>query len=305
MEAVLCIDLGGTKSAASLVTRSGEIIYRTAELTPSHASGNDLANFLISLGNKVIQNTDASPIGIGVSVGGPADARRGEAWAAPALPGWGQGYPLAATLSAAFRGTTVRIENDADATALAEHRFGAGQGTHTMAFLTVGTGIGSGLIVENRLLRGKSGAGGEIGHVAVDHPGRPCVCGMTGCLEAYACGPSIVKIAQELGSAATDGPSAVALARAGEAAAKQAFDQAGEMLGRGLATLSMLIEPQRFVLGTLAVHAPDLLIPPARASHARHAWSRNASNVDIVPAGLGDRAQDLAALCAFLARESE
>jgi glucokinase len=259
----------------------------------------------MSLGKKVIQSTAASAIGIGVSVGGPADARRGEAWAAPALPGWGQGYPLAATLSDAFDGITVRLENDADATALAEHRFGAGQGTHTMAFLTVGTGIGSGLIVENRLLRGKSGAGGEIGHVAVDHPGRACVCGMHGCLEAYACGPSIVKIAQELGSAATDGPSAVALARAGETAAKQAFDQAGEMLGRGLATLSMLIEPQRFVLGTLAVHAPDLLIPPAKASHARHAWSRNASNVDIVPAGLRDRAQDLAALCAFLARESE
>ena len=86
MEAVLCIDLGGTKSAASLVTRSGEIIYRTAEHTPAHASGNDLAAFLISLGKKVIQSTAASPIGIGVSVGGPADARRGKAWAAPALP---------------------------------------------------------------------------------------------------------------------------------------------------------------------------------------------------------------------------
>jgi glucokinase len=240
-----------------------------------------------------------------VSVGGPTDARRGEAWAAPALPGWGNGYPLASVLSDAFDGITVRLENDADATALAEHRFGAGQDTQTMAFLTVGTGIGSGLIVENRLLRGKTGAGGEIGHVCVDHPGRACVCGMHGCLEAYACGPSIVNVARELGSAASDGPSAVALARAGEPAAKQAFDQAGEMLGRGLATLSMLIEPERFVLGTLAVHASDLLIPPAEASLRRHSWARNVRGVTIVPAGLGDRAQDLAALCAFLARESD
>jgi glucokinase len=128
---------------------------------------------------------------------------------------------------------------------------------------------------------------------------------MSGCLEAYACGPSIVNVARELGSAATDGPSAVSLARAGEAAAKQAFDQAGEMLGRGLATLSMLIEPECFVLGTLAVHASDLLIPPAEASLRRYSWARNVSGVTIVPAGLGDRAQDLAALCAFLARESE
>ena len=87
--------------------------------------------------------------------------------------------------------------------------------------------------------------------------------------------------------------------------AKQAFDQAGEMLGRGLAMLSMLIEPERFVLGTLAVHASDLLIPSAEASLRRHSWARNVSGVTIVPAGLGDRAQDLAALCAFLARESE
>ena len=305
MEAVLCIDLGGTKSAASLVTRDGDIRFRTAAKTPGNAAADDLASFLISLGKTVLAETSELPIGIGVSVGGPTDARRGEAWAAPALPGWGHGYPLASVLSDAFDGITVRLENDADATALAEHRFGAGQGTQTMAFLTVGTGIGSGLIVENRLLRGKTGAGGEIGHVCVDHPGRACVCGMCGCLEAYACGPSIVNVARELGSAATDGPSAVALARAGEAAAKQAFDQAGEMLGRGLATLSMLIEPERFVLGTLAVHASDLLIPPAEASLRRHSWARNVSGVTIVPAGLGDRAQDLAALCAFLARESE
>ena len=126
MEAVLCIDLGGTKSAASLVTRDGDIRFRTAAKTPGIAAADDLASFLISLGKTVLAETFMKPIGIGVSVGGPTDARRGEAWAAPALPGWGNGYPLASVLSDAFNGITVRLENDADATALAEqHRLPA------------------------------------------------------------------------------------------------------------------------------------------------------------------------------------
>ena len=304
MDYVLCIDLGGTKSAASIVTRDGTILHRVAGPTPVNESADNITASLIALGKSAIECASVRIIGIGVSVGGPTHALRGEAWAAPAIPAWGEGYPLAEKIAQGFNGLPTRIENDADATALAEHRFGAGRGTANMAFLTIGTGIGSGLIVNNCLLRGKTGAGGEIGHVAVDHPGRLCVCGMHGCLEAYACGPSIVKIAQGLGSKATDGQSAAFLARSGEPQAAEAFGIAGEMLGRGLAVISMLVEPERYVLGTLAVHAADLLIPPAQQSLNRFCWARNAKGVSIVPAGLGDRAQDLAALCAFLAREN-
>jgi glucokinase len=140
----------------------------------------------------------------------------------------------------------------------------------------------------------------------VEPDGRPCLCGLRGCLEAYSSGPSIVRVAVERGFAGEPtGQTVIAAARAGEASAVFAVEQAARMLGRGLATLCMLLNPQRIVLGTLAVHAGDLLLPTVRETLRESAWSRLVDDVEIVPAALGDRAQDLAALCAFLHRRSE
>ena len=244
-----------------------------------------------------------SPVtGIGVSAGAPADAQRGLVFAAPNLPGWGaEGFPLAQRLSEALGGLPVRVENDADATALAEHRFGAGRGTRNMAFLTVGTGIGSGLILNGALHRGRRGAGGEIGHIAVVPGGRVCLCGLRGCLEAYASGPAVGKIALEQGwQGEASGRGVIEGARQGDAACLAALTQAAEHLGQGLATLAMLLDLERVVLGTLAVHAGELLLPRVRTVVRERAWPRLTEGLEIVPAALGDRAQDLAALCAWL-----
>jgi glucokinase len=302
---VLGIDLGGTKSAALIATADGHVVARVSDATPSQGGPEILVPFLLDLARAVrAQAAGAALVGCGVSAGAPADAARGIVYAAPNLPGWGaQGFPLEATLAQEL-GVPVRIENDADATALAEHRFGAGQGTREMAFLTLGTGIGAGLIVDGRLHRGARGAGGEIGHIAVEPGGRACSCGLSGCLEAYASGPSVVRIAVERGYEGSATGAAVAdAARAGDPAAGFAFDQAARWLGRGLATLAMLLNPERIVLGTLAVHAGDLLLPGARAALKAAAWPRLTHDLEIVPAALGDRAQDLAALCAWLHRE--
>jgi glucokinase len=302
---LLGIDLGGTKSAALIGTPTGEILARAAGPTPAQEGPDVIIPFLIALAKEALDRSPAPVAGVGVSAGAPADARTGRVFEAPNLPGWGRsGVPLADILSRELGGLPVYLENDADATALAEHRYGAGSGTHTMAFLTVGTGIGAGLILDGKLHRGARGAGGEVGHIAVEPGGRDCLCGLRGCLEAYSSGPSIVRVAVEQGfSGEATGPAVIAAARSGDTAAVFAVEQAGRMLGRGLATLCMLLNPQRIVLGTLAVHAGDLLLPRIRETLHESAWPRLVEDVEIVPAALGDRAQDLAALCAFLHRE--
>lgn len=299
---MLCIgiDLGGTKSAAVVGDpASGEILARVSAPTAAK-NALEAVTLLSGLAEQARTQAGQDVAGIGISAGAPADASRGLVFDAPNLPIFGtEGFPLAAGISERL-GLPAYLENDADATAFAEWRLGAGRGTQTMAFLTVGTGIGSGLILNGRLHRGREGAGGEIGHCCVQPGGLLCKCGLRGCLEAYASGPGIVRAAVENGFAGIEsGEAVVSAARAGDSAANFAIEQAGEMLGRGLATLAMILNPERFVLGTLAVHAGDLLLPVVRQSLARYCWSRLNEGLEVVPAELGDRAQDLAALCVF------
>jgi glucokinase len=302
---ILGIDLGGTKSAASLMTVTGDVLERVAASTPSLEGPSLLVSFLAELAQTVLSRcpNDLSVVGIGISAGAPADGKRGIVYSAPNMPGWGDaGFPLAERLSKRLDlPLPVALENDADATALAEHRFGAGKGIETMAFLTVGTGVGAGLILDGKLLRGAFGAGGEVGHIAVEPDGRSCSCGLRGCLEAYSSGPSLVRLAIERGfSGEPTGVAVIAAARTGDPEALFAVETAGTMLGRGIATLVMLLNPERIVLGTLAVHAGDLLLPLIKREMRARTWPRLQQSLTIVPAALGDRAQDLAALCAFL-----
>ncbi len=302
MNRILGIDLGGTKSAALISTEDGTVLGRVAAPTPANGDAEQLYTFLESLVKSVMKDHPGPVLGCGVSAGAPTDASQGVVYAAPNLPGWGAaGFPLATRLGNALGGVAVRVENDADATAMAEHRYGAGRGTQTMAFLTVGTGVGSGLVLDGRLHRGRIGAGGEIGHIAVEPTnGRTCPCGLTGCLEAYASGPSVLRVALEQGyQGPQDGLALANAARSGDPHARYAFDQAAEMLARGLATLTMLLNPERIVLGTLAVHAGDLLLDRIRERVALYTWKRLGDGLKIVPAELGDRAQDLAAICAW------
>ena len=303
---VLGVDLGGTKSAALIATPAGEIVCRLSAPTPAQSGPAVIVPFLLDLARRALAQSPGPVAGAGVSAGAPASAQTGRVFTAPNLPGWGDdGVPLARLLSEGLDGLPVALDNDANATALAEHRFGAGRGASDLAFLTIGTGIGAGLIVHGRLCRGATETAGEIGHVAVETDparARPCACGLRGCLEAYASGPSLVRIAIENGWAGEpSGPAVVAAARMNEAACSAAVALAGEMLGRGIATLCMVTNPERVVLGTLAVHAADLLLPVIERTVRERTWPRVHERLQIVPAELGDRAQDLAALCVWLA----
>ena len=297
---LLGIDIGGTKSAAVVGDAAGTIFARASAPTPPRWP--EALTLLRTLTRAACREADVKPAALaaaGVSYGGPVNTRTGLAQSPPNLPGWGD-LPLQALLSTEL-GLPVTVENDANATALAEHRWGAGAGCADMAFLTLGTGIGAGLILDGALYRGRSDLAGEIGHATI-YPGGPlCACGKRGCLEALASGTAIGRMGRErFGEPELTAHAVCARARLGDGIALSILADAAEALGLGLANLLHTLSLERIVLGTLAVHAADLLLEPVRVATKAHCWPQIWEGVSIVPAALGDAAQDKAALAAAL-----
>jgi glucokinase len=251
--------------------------------------------------------------GLGVLAPGPLDVERGLVLNPPNLPGWDR-TPVRDALAEAF-GRPVTLENDANAAALAEWRFGAGRGCDDLVFLTMSTGIGGGLILGGRLQRGVACSAGEIGHVPVEWDGEPCSCGLRGCLEAYAGGASWRRrlarvtppesgVARHAGGAALARPEhVVAAAREGDAFALAELARFNEYLARALVTIAFMLAPQRIVLGTIPTAAGEALcLAPVRERFRKHVWPFLASRIEVVPSALG---KDVAAHAALVvAREA-
>lgn len=309
---LLGVDIGGTKCAVALGMPDGSLLRRREEPTRADEMGPEaIIERLAAMARALLaEQAGGAPEGIGISCGGPLDSRTGIVHDPPNLRGW-DAVPVRAFFESAFPGVPVALENDANATALAEWRWGAGRGTRNMAFVTIGTGIGGGLILDGRLYRGTNDLAGEVGHQTILPNGPLCGCGKCGCLEALASGPAIARLAREsldygrgnrLLQAAGGKPAdiqarhVVAAAREGDPFSRSILAEAGTYLGIGLANLIQILNPERIILGTIAVHAGDLLLEPVRQSVADRAWERARSVCAIVPAELGDRAQDLAAI---------
>ena len=290
------IDIGGTKSAAVMGDAAGNVVARAGGSTPS--DWRDAVAFLCSCVQHVCAQCGCVPAdaaALGVSCGGPLDSATGIIYSPPNLPGW-DAVPLRTLLQEAFS-LPVAVENDANATALAEHRWGAGRGCQDLAFLTMGTGIGAGLILNGALYRGRGDLAGEIGHATVWPDGPLCLCGKYGCLETLASGTAIGRMGRERsGESGLTAQDVCARARSGDPIARSVIDDAARWMGIGLANLLQTLNLERIVLGTLAVHAGDLLLDPIRQETARHCWPRVWKGVQILPAALGDAAQDMAAL---------
>jgi len=301
MTLFLGIDIGGTKSAVVIGDKSGTVLARLSAPTPA-ASWPEAQSRLRTLTRAVCRDAGVKLTALtaaGVSYGGPVNSRTGIAQAPPNLPAWGD-LPLKALLEAEL-GLQVTVENDANATALAEHRWGAGQGCLDMAFLTLGTGIGAGLILNNALYRGRGDLAGEIGHAIVFPNGPLCVCGKRGCLEALASGTALGRRGREVfGDESLTAHDVCARARLGDPLALSIIADAALALGIGLANLLHTLNLERIVLGTLAVHAADLLLEPIRAATEANCWPEIWTGVSIVPAAFGDAALDKAALAAAL-----
>lgn len=307
MDKRIGIDVGGTNVKIALVDKSGKIIYSNS--VPTYAkmgyeyTVNNIKQAIKDLMKET--NTTAKDIdGIGFDFPGQVDYKTGVVKLAPNIPGW-VNVPIAQMIEEEFHIPT-RIDNDVRCAALGEMKFGAGQGCENFVCITVGTGIGSGLVVNGQLVRGASNAAGEIGHIKLQmKDGLICGCGDTGCLEAYASGPSIVAMAQNYikggkstkfrEMAAAEGgeitPYMVAkAAEAGDPVAKRIFAIVGEYIGIGLTSVINLLNPEKVIIGGGVAEAGDLLLDPIRKTIKERAMVVAGSAVEIVPAQLGNSA---------------
>jgi glucokinase len=310
---VIALDLGGTKLLSGIVDSGGVVRRRVVSATDTTDE-----KALLAQVDAAIEDLVADDVGaIGVGIPSLIDQRKGEAVESVNIPL--VGLPFRDHLSEKF-GLPVAIENDANAAALAEHRHGAGRGSRHMVMLTLGTGVGGGLILDGQLYRGSTGSAGELGHITIDLNGPPCQgrCPGRGHLEVLASGTAADALAREraeqnpegdLGRAAAEGKEvdahvAVELAAAGPGDARDVLEHVGRHLGVGIASLVNVFNPEVVVIGGGFARAGDLLLGSARAVVAETALVPARDQVRIVPALLGVEAGIIGAgLVAFEALE--
>lgn len=299
------IDVGGTNVKIALVDNDGKIIY--SNTVPTYAqmgyeyTVNNIKQAIRDLMKET--NTDSKSIeAIGFDFPGQVDYKTGVVKLAPNIPGW-VNVPIAQMIEEEFHIPT-KIDNDVRCAALGEMKFGAGRGCENFVCITVGTGIGSGLVINGQLVRGAANAAGEIGHIKLQmNDGPICGCGDTGCLEAFASGPSIVAMAQEYlkggkstkyREMAADGeitPYIVAkAAEAGDPVAKRIFEIVGTYIGMGLVSVINLLNPEKVIIGGGVAEAGDLLLDPIRKTIKERAMVVAGNSVEIVRAELGNSA---------------
>ena len=309
---VVGIDIGGTKLAAVVADKDGNILHKVRKPTESQRGPQHAVQLILSMVDEVLdlatlRREDIS--GIGVSCGGPLDTKTGIIYSPPNLPGW-DALPLKDLIESKFHIPTI-IENDANASALAEARFGGGRGYDYVLYMTMSTGIGGGIVANGEIYHGANDSAGEVGHQILLPDGPLCGCGKYGCLEALCSGPSIARRAQE---AVADQPHTRILAladgqvdrvrsehvlqaaRAGDALAVALVEETAYYMGWGIANLVNILNPQIVLLGTIAVAAGDLLLYPIRRTVTEMAMQRPLETVKIMPAELGDSIGDLAAI---------
>lgn len=293
------VDIGGTKLAAAVVDERGGIVAMARRRTPTQ-NPEHIADVVAETVAQFGQEYDVVAVGVGAA--GFVDAARSRIVFAPNLA-W-RNTPLQQQIASRIP-VPVIVENDANAAAWGEYRFGAGEHEPDLVLLTIGTGIGGGLLMSGRLHRGRFGAAGEPGHLRVVPDGRQCGCGNRGCLEQYCSGTALVRAARgiarnrpqqgarllELAGGDInhiDGPVVTKAAQEGDPAAVDCFTEIGRWLGQGLADLAAVLDPGRFVIGGGVAEAGPLLIDVARETYHATVTGRGYRELaDVVPAALG------------------
>ena len=315
---VVGIDIGGTKLATVVADRTGHILGKVRKPTLAERGPEYALDLLFDMVRETVnlagleQNAISA---IGVSCGGPLDTKTGIVYSPPNLPGW-DALPLKAKLESEFQ-VPVTIENDANASALAEYRFGGGRGYQAVLYMTMSTGIGGGIVIDGHIYHGANDSAGEVGHQILLPDGPPCGCGKRGCLEALCSGPAIARRAQaaiqaqitEAKASATTllnlagghiedvkSEHVLTAARTGDALALQLINETAYYMGWGIANLVNILNPDIVLLGTIAIAAGDLLLDPIRKTVSEFAMPRPAEAVKIAPAQLGEALGDLAAI---------
>ena len=259
------IDIGATSTKLGVVAEDGSIRSRTT--VPTGASGRALVEEIAQVLGRLLGDaaSPGSPVrGVGVSVAGFLDPGRATMVYNANLPGF-RDFPLRQALEERL-GIECRLEVDSNASTVAEHRFGAGRGAARLLGVTIGTGLGGGVIVDGRLLRYTGECAGDLGHIILDPDGRACTCGARGCLEALVSAGALSERAG--GRPPRD---VIASARDGDRGSLDALAETGRWLGLGLASLAPIFAPDTVVVGGGIAAAGDALLEPARASFRERA----------------------------------
>jgi glucokinase len=277
--AAIGVDVGGTKTKGAIVHDSGDVLLRIERPTERNAGTKGILAIVDDLVARSSE-FDAEISAVGVGAAGFVDARSGSVTFAPNLV-YDDVHVADAVRSRS--GLPVVVDNDANAAAWGERAYGAARGSDHVAYLTIGTGIGSGFIVEGRLVRGLTGAGAEMGHTVVDPDGPQCTCGLRGCLEQVASGTAIARLARK---ALEDDPDSSMLSFAGsvdmvttedvaraaheyDETARMVLRQAGKALGIGLSNVANIFDPEVILLGGSVARAGEPFLGPARDQFVR------------------------------------
>jgi len=303
---VLAIDLGGTKMITALISNKGQMLVREYCSTLADEGPESVIKRIFSAIDHLLslRNISSSQLNsISIASAGVIDMEKGIITSSPNLPGW-YDIPLRGILEEKYKVNTFLI-NDANAAALAEHRFGAGKGVNNLIYITVSTGIGGGIIVNGELYLGSSGGAGEIGHTTVDVNGTRCNCGNIGCLEVLASGTAVAKEAirrvshgeksslTEMAEGKIENITAEQVSLAaqdGDSLALEVIGKAAIYLGAGMVNLVNLFNPEMIIVGGGMAKMGDLLLNPVRQVVKEKAFKLPAQAVRIVPAQFGDDA---------------
>ena len=305
---MLGIDIGGTKTAAGVVTREGQALSFHIEPTPQDADDEALLAFVVRVAERAGVGYRDQVTAVGVGCGGPMVYPAGIV--SPLfIPAW-QAFPVRARLAEAF-GLPVTLDNDANAFALGEALFGAGRGARYLLGIVVSTGVGGGIVSDGRIFHGATGNAGHIGHTIVSAEGPRCSCGAVGCLTAYASGTGLVTRAREgiaggtsttlaaLPDNALTGQAIAEAAARGDTFAAQLMREAGIALARGIADAASILDLERVILGGGLMQSGEMLLAPLREEFRQRARLPFTRDLDIRIASAGREAGVIgaAALC--------
>jgi glucokinase len=303
---VLAVDIGGTKIITAIIADDGQMVAKERHLTLADEGVESVRDRLFTAIDSLLSRNDMESSqlsGISLAVAGAIDADRGLITVSPNLPGWCD-VPLRDIIGERYE-VDAFLVNDASAAVLGEHRFGAGRGVSHLIMLTLGTGIGGGIIINGEMYNGACGSAGEIGHMVIDVNGPECACGNRGCLEALASGTAVARdaigrirqgekssLVKMVGSKVEDitAEKVGAAARNGDPLALDVLTRAANYLGVGMANIVNIFNPEMIILGGGMAKLGDLLIDPARRVVADKAFPISARAVRIVTAQLGDEA---------------
>lgn len=296
---LLGIDIGGTKCALTVGDKNGKVFDKVKFATPETVR--DATDMIVSFAKKFCAEYEITACGI--SCGGPLDETRGIILSPPNLPGW-DGISICDIIQNAL-GMPAALRNDANACAMAEYFFGAGRGCKNMLFLTFGTGLGAGIILNGKLYSGTNGNAGEIGHMRLAAFG-PAGYGKCGSFEGFCSGSGIAELAKNIKREAeqrgeavlweTDAASVAEFAKKGDKNALKVFEISGRKLGQGLALLIDILNPEKIIIGSVFMRCEDLLRPFMQEEILREALPASARVCEILAPELGESIGDVAAL---------